>query len=568
MLKKLKFIQTSRKPWNLIPRMKRSSEQTLRAFARKPRTLSPRLFIIILLLLLFVSTKGINAQTNPIKVSPDGHFLEYKGRKVLLIGDSVTQGWMELGTNFNQTDYLNTLSAKGINAVLLWTYIGVVNQVQDARIGYDAPEIWPWKKSGSLFDLSQFNQPYFDRLKSFISTAEAKEIIVIITVHDGWTKERFSGHPFNQALGGPLAVRDDYVNLGISTNKLRQEAFAQKLISELGAYSNVMFEMFNEGDWYNQTLRNQHEQNFLQYFNSRNNLPLLTNSDHISLDSPRSDTKVDIVSYHDNWTTSTTALTLFNSYAAEFARTPVKPFFSSETVGAYDGDLGDHDALMRVIWGTALGGAGIVIQNDASFGFDPNARISAQKSNLLKMLDIEGYATKFFNQSSIDLTNMKPQGALSSTGIVLARSGEEYVIYSQSGTSFTVDLSASSLSFTARFYNPRTGQFEPNFGVSGGSSSRSFAKPSSSDWVLHLLKSGVVLPTPTSAPTINPPTSTPTVTVKPGDANGDGKVNIADYAIWLTNYNKNLSGPTNGDFNSNGKVDGIDFIIWLKNYTG
>jgi len=45
-------------------------------------------------------------------------------------------------------------------------------------------------------------------------------------------------------------------------------------------------------------------------------------------------------------------------------------------------------------------------------------------------------------------------------------------------------------------------------------------------------------------------------------------VNVADYAIWVTNYNKNLSGASNGDFNSNGKVDGIDFIIWLKNYTG
>ena len=527
-----------------------------------------RLFTLAFVFLLFLTTvDNVLAQTSPIKVSADGHFLEYKGRKVLLIGDSVTQGWMELGSNFNQTDYLNTLSAKGINAVLLWAYIGVVNQVQDARIGYDAPEIWPWKKSGSLFDLSQFNQPYFDRLKSFISTAEAKGIIVIITVHDGWTKERFSGHPFNQVLGGPLSVRDDYVNLGISTNKLRQEAFAQKLISELGAYSNVMFEMFNEGDWYNQTLRNQHEQNFLQYFNSRNNLPLLTNSDHISLDSPRSDTKVDIVSYHDNWTTSTTALTLFNSYAAEFARTPVKPFFSSETVGAYDGDLGDHDALMRVIWGTALGGAGIVIQNDASFGFDPNARISAQKSNLLKMLDIEGYATKFFNQSSIDLTNMKPQGALSSTGIVLARSGEEYVIYSQSGTSFTVDLSASSSSFTARFYNPRSGLFEPSFNVAGGSATRSFTKPTSSDWVLHLVKSGSTTPTPTPSAT-KTPTPTPTIISIQGDANGDGLVNIADYVIWLTNYNKNLSGASNGDFNNNGKVDGIDFVIWLKNYTG
>src|SRR3989344_6027645 len=497
-----------------------------------------RLFTLAFVFLLFLTTvDNVLAQTSPIKVSADGHFLEYKGRKVLLIGDSVTQGWMELGSNFNQTDYLNTLSAKGINAVLLWAYIGVVNQVQDARIGYDAPEIWPWKKSGSLFDLSQFNQPYFDRLKSFVSSAEAKGIIVIITVHDGWTKERFSGHPFNQALGGPLAVRDDYVNLGISTNKLRQEAFAQKLISELGAYSNVMFEMFNEGDWYNQTLRNQHEQNFLQYFNSRNNLPLLTNSDHISLDSPRSDTKVDIVSYHDNWTTSTTALTLFNSYAAEFARTPVKPFFSSETVGAYDGDTGDHDALMRVIWGTALGGAGIVVQNDASFGFDSSARISAQKSNLLKMLDIEGYATKFFNQY-IDLDGVKPNANICSTGICLAEIGQEYVVYSQSGTSFTVNLSSVSGNFTARFYNPRNGVFNQSSTVAGGAT-RTFNKPDGNDWVLHLVKTGL-----TPDPTRVPSTPTPTPVSLPGDANRDGKVDLSDYTIWLTNIWQNNFGAS------------------------
>jgi len=70
---------------------------------------------------------------------------------------------------------------------------------------------------------------------------------------------------------------------------------------------------------------------------------------------------------------------------------------------------------------------------------------------------------------------------------------------------------------------------------------------------------------PTSGPTT---TTAPTSPATPGDANGDGLVNIADYSVWLTNYNQILSGPIFGDFNSNGKVDGIDFIIWLKNYTG
>lgn len=75
--------------------------------------------------------------------------------------------------------------------------------------------------------------------------------------------------------------------------------------------------------------------------------------------------------------------------------------------------------------------------------------------------------------------------------------------------------------------------------------------------------------TPTSTNPPNP-TATPhsTPSTKPGDANGDNKVDSADYAIWLSRYNQNVSGVTNGDFNGNGKVDGVDYVIWLINYTG
>ena len=54
----------------------------------------------------------------------------------------------------------------------------------------------------------------------------------------------------------------------------------------------------------------------------------------------------------------------------------------------------------------------------------------------------------------------------------------------------------------------------------------------------------------------------------PGDANGDGNVDIADYVIWFNNYKKSLSGGSVvGDFNGSGTVDGVDYIIWLTNIT-
>jgi outer membrane protein assembly factor BamB len=63
------------------------------------------------------------------------------------------------------------------------------------------------------------------------------------------------------------------------------------------------------------------------------------------------------------------------------------------------------------------------------------------------------------------------------------------------------------------------------------------------------------------------PTLTPTPNRKPGDANGDGKVDDSDYAIWRTNYNQTKTGgATIGDFNNNGKVEGLDYVVWLTNY--
>jgi hypothetical protein len=143
----------------------------------------------------------------------DGHWLQFRGKPILLIGDSITQGWMEFGTNFDQRAYIDALARRGINVLLLWSYIGVVDQPTDLRIGYDAPEIWPWVRVNGQFDLTRGNDAYFDRLRELIRLADASNIVVVIQVHDGWTKTKFAGHPFNVANGGPLADKAQFVEL-------------------------------------------------------------------------------------------------------------------------------------------------------------------------------------------------------------------------------------------------------------------------------------------------------------------------------------------------------------------
>jgi len=59
------------------------------------------------------------------------------------------------------------------------------------------------------------------------------------------------------------------------------------------------------------------------------------------------------------------------------------------------------------------------------------------------------------------------------------------------------------------------------------------------------------------------------ITVKVGDANGDGKTGIKDYGYWLRNFSTAVAGGiSQGDFNRNGIVEGLDIVEWSKNYTG
>ncbi len=42
------------------------------------------------------------------------HYLKLNGHPILLIGDSVTQGWMELDFYFNQEGYVDALADSGV----------------------------------------------------------------------------------------------------------------------------------------------------------------------------------------------------------------------------------------------------------------------------------------------------------------------------------------------------------------------------------------------------------------------------------------------------------------------
>ncbi|HNQ72391.1 MAG TPA: putative collagen-binding domain-containing protein [Verrucomicrobiota bacterium] len=432
-----------------------------------------------------------------------GHYLTWRGRPLLLVGDSVTQGWMECGTNFDQAAYVEALARRGINLLLLWAYKGTNAEMQsgDRRLGYDAPELWPWPggPDAANFNLQEFHPLYFHRLKALVAHAESRGIIVSITVHDGWAKQCFAGHPFNQALGnGPLSARWQYVELADydhelperldatwnwrQRNQYFQERFCARLIGELAPFSNVVFEMFNEGEWYAPAARRRHEQHFLAFFRARCDNLLLSNTDGISGDDPHRDPKVDVITLHpQGWTGN------FPVFAKGFHTRPPRPYLCSEPVPEFDGGKPFLDEIRRSVWETTLAGAGWVNQNDSSFGWDLRAAIADRMTGRDQAYDLAGHCARFFHQSGVRFWQMQPAGQVASTGICLAASGEEYVIYSPTSAPFTVNLSAAPhAKFKAQWLNPATGEFPIATVEIDGGEVRTFQPPGPDDAVLHL----------------------------------------------------------------------------------
>lgn len=58
----------------------------------------------------------------------------------------------------------------------------------------------------------------------------------------------------------------------------------------------------------------------------------------------------------------------------------------------------------------------------------------------------------------------------------------------------------------------------------------------------------------------------PSLALTPGDANGDGLVNGADYTLWADNFLEVARSFDLGDFNGDGIVDAGDYTLWADNF--
>jgi concanavalin A-like lectin/glucanase superfamily protein/uncharacterized protein DUF6298/collagenase-like protein with putative collagen-binding domain len=433
------------------------------------------------------------------------YFADPSGKAVLLTGSHTWCNFIDCGSSnpppsFNYTAYLNFLVANHHNFFRLW-------RAENAKGGEISDNFFfapmPYQRTGPgtaldgnpKFDVTMFNQAYFDRMRADVIAARDRGIYVSIMLFDGWSVESkraphhpWIGHPYNQANNINSVNGDPNGNgSGEEVQTLNnprtatqqvilplEEAYVRKVIDTVNDLDNVLYEISNETDgggaqtaWenymidfvkgYEQSKPKQHPVGMtVQYPGGSNS---------------------DLFASHADWI----------SPNGDINNLPV---VTGSKVVIYDTDhLCGVCGNRQFAWKSFMRGGNTLFMDPydgqatgrgAPSGYDPNnANDVSLRKNMGYTLD---YATR------MDLAHMTPHGELSSTGYCLAKptaTGAEYLVYAENGAVFTVNLSATSGTLTVEWFSPSTGTTTSGGTVSGGGT-RSFSPAAGGDWVLYL----------------------------------------------------------------------------------
>ncbi|HEX8039944.1 MAG TPA: cellulase family glycosylhydrolase [Chryseosolibacter sp.] len=417
-----------------------------------------------------------NTATRPIALHPDNpHYFLYKQKPTVLITSGEHYGAV-MNLDFDYASYLQTLSADSLNLTRLFSgaYVEPSGAFKiEGNTLAPKPEryICPWKRSdtpgyangGNKFDLHQWDEAYFSRLKDFMSEAEKRNIVVELALFcPFYGDEQWNLSPMNAANntnGVGTQNRTDVYTLDKSGELLAvQEALVRKIVQELKGYSNLIYEICNEPyfggvtmDWQHHiaTLIREEEKDFSH--------PHLI-SQNIANGSKR------IEDPHPS-------VSVFNFHYASPPIAVAQNYHLNKVIGDNEtGFSGNADSTYRKEgWAFVLAGGGLYNNLDYSFtaGHEngtfqyPSTQPGGGSAALRRQLS---YLRKFVN--SLDIVHMKPDTlvVLNSKGFktcsVMAASGKQYGIYVFRKGPFDLQLSIPAGEYRIGFMDPVNGTFE------------------------------------------------------------------------------------------------------------
>jgi hypothetical protein len=458
----------------------------------------------------------------PLRVDPlnPRYFTDNSGKAIYLTGSHTWSNLQDNGGSdppplFDYTAYLDFLQENNHNFFRLWTWEQARWTVETADDQYRFDPM-PYLRTGPgnaldgkpKFDLDQFNQAYFDRMRERVIAAGDRGIYVSIMLFDGWSIESnkgqygmnnpWRGHPFNKdnninnINGDPNnnnsgeEVHQDVV----PAITAYQQAYVRKVIDTVGDLDNVLYEIANESN--NSSEAWQYD--MIDYIKSYE--ATKPKQHPVGMTSPwPGGYNPDLLSSPADW------VSLNNADGTYMTNPPVA---DGTRVSLYDTDhlcgiCGDRSWVWKSftrghnpIFMDGYDGAGYGV-GGVGFNFNDPTWVSLRK-NL-------GYTLTYANR--MDLNAAVPRTDLASSGYCLAKAtaqDAEYLVYLPNGGNVTVDLSDASGNLTVEWFNPQTGATFAGGSTTGGGN-RVFQAPFSGDAVLYLYAGSAGAPaTPTSQP--------------------------------------------------------------------
>lgn len=217
--------------------------------------------------LLFVASMLLSeatAQSKPISLHPrNPHYFQYQDKPLVLITSAEHYGAV-INLDFDYRKYLDELAARKLNLTRVFSGVYIEpmgafnidkNVLAPLSNRYTAP--WPrssqpgFKGGGNRFDLSKWDDAYFQRLKQFMREAEQKNVIVEFTLfcpfYEKVQWELSPMHPGNNINDIPQTGKDSVYTLVHSGALLKvQEQLVKKLLTELNEFNNLIIEICNE----------------------------------------------------------------------------------------------------------------------------------------------------------------------------------------------------------------------------------------------------------------------------------------------------------------------------------
>ncbi len=466
----------------------------------------------------------------PLVVGSNSHwFVDTTGKAVALSGSHTWNNFQDLSQvsppspALDYTAYVSFLKAHGHNLTILWrkdlpTYCnwGAGGTWNDAT--------WPWPRTGPgnatdglpEFDLSQFNQPYFDRLRTRTIALQQAGIYAIVQLFDGLqlmgnrcgtTSPNGDGYPFtgsnningvddgySSGVNGPGSMTMSGPNAVTNI----QDAYVQKTIDTLNDLDNVIWEPSEEAPD-NSTWWQGHMIEFLHVYEGGGTCTTCTGS-------PTYTAKPYIhpVLYASLNVSSPNDSALFSS-AAESVAPFGKPaptnnqgkVIIEDSDHNYFGMWNDSAQVNRnYFWESFTNGASTIFMDPYEIywssgnrnlcGSPTNGVCSTPDARWDNLRDNLGAILSYGNR--MNLLAMTPQPSLSSTGYALANASAagEYLVYAPNGGSFTVNLAATSGTLAIEWFNPANLSVTSSGTVPGGATT-SFVPPfSGTDAVVYL----------------------------------------------------------------------------------